>query len=72
VRDGPPQCVIHIFRKAGLLHSVVEHEAAEHRLARVARFFESVTDQSRIELIASPRTDPMVAPSRNIELRTEN
>ena len=62
VRDRPAQRLIDRLRQARLLHVVVEHEAAE-RLgrARSARApCASVTDQSRIALIASPRTaEPM-------------
>ena len=76
VRDGPPQRVIHVFRKAGLLHRVVEYEAAEHSLARAARFFRisnrPVANRTdRLAQNCRPHRDPLERfGTENLELRT--
>ena len=65
VRHRAAQRVINRLGETRLLDFVVEHEAAERfgRRARARGSFASVTDQLRIEPIASPSTlDPIAAP----------
>ena len=64
VRHRAAQRVIDRLGQPRLLHFVVEHEAAERfGRARPRGSFASVTDQSRIALIASPSTaEPMTSP----------